>query len=428
MHSANFNNNITIAERVHSLKKDYWISWAVNLAAMISLLAWFCNTVGIMPYIYACSAGVVILLLAPMFETKHKLFAMIVAIAVAVMFLFAHQKIIEGVKIIGNRIFSISEALQAYRYDRLEVGVPEAKSDICMLVALAFISGLLALISMLLMRKRKFILPLASFATVAIFTAYFGVSAAFIWMVLPATLCLIAFIPSNAGTRRYVAIVICMVILFTVSSIFLPKELPSISKLDESIRDKIAFETVRIENESTTEDFDPPPVTEPEEKAETMGEHIAYFIPTVKTVLVVAVSLLILLILFIPAVLNDRLRKRAAMERADFENADHSVSICAMFLYAAKWLNACGLGASNINYAEWTQKLGEYMSYEYLGKYDEIVPIWYEAAFSSHEMTVQQRNAVWEFLKSTSDEIWHKASRKQRLLIKYRYGLVLEEQ
>ena len=427
MHSANTKKVNIFAARLRSLNKSYWISWVIHLVSLMLTFAWFCSALGLMPYLYASLPGAVALLFLPLFEAKRKTFTSTVGAVTALALAFGNRTITDGIKLIANRVFSISEAAQNYRYDRFEINVTDAESSVYILTALAFISLLLALISVLLMRKNEKIIPTAAFFAIAVFTAYFGVSTAFIWMVLPAAVWLISIIPHNAGARRYITVVIVLTLIFSVSSQLLPSEFQAVSKFDESIRDKIAFQTVRYENSITPEVFDPPPETEPEEKTDTRDDHIAYSIPTTKIVGIVAAIILILLILFIPAILIDKLRKRAELERAGIESDNYAVSICAMFLYAVRWLNSYGIKPDNVNYADWMQQLKEYMSEDYLNSYDEAVSIWYEAAFSNHEMTAQQRETVRAFLIKTGDEIWKKATHKQRLLIKYRYGLMMEE-
>ena len=428
MRSANSDNRNIVAERLRGLDKGWWISWAIHLALLVSMFAWFCSALGLMTSIYAAVPGVAALLLFPLFQESKKLFAAVTGAVSTLTAALAYKRIIEGFKLLANRLFSISEASQSYRYDRFEINVNDAESAACILIALAFISLIYALVSALLLCKNGKIIPAVAFAAVTSFTSYFGISAAFVWMVIPAALCLVSLIPHEIGIRRYFAAALTIAAIFAASLAFFPNEVASVSELDESLRDRLALQTARYDGETATQHLAPPPDAEPEEQKDTNGEQSAYNIPTADILLIVAVVIIILLILFVPAIINDRLRKRANAERAAFEDADNSVSICAMFLYAMRWIKAYGIAPENKNYSAWAYYLEEHMPKEYMDSYKKTVLIWYEAAFSGHEMTENQRNEVFEFLKYTGSEIWNRTNKRKHLFIKYRCGLVMEGQ
>lgn len=52
-------------------------------------------------------------------------------------------------------------------------------------------------------------------------------------------------------------------------------------------------------------------------------------------------------------------------------------------------------------------------------QYLQILPLWQEAAYSTHEMTEQQRTQMRVFLQTAVSLVWKKLSKKQRLWTTY---------
>lgn len=427
--SANRDNRISFAARLRCLPQEFYLSWSLHLALLLLLSAWCCSALRIMPYYVACLLGVLPILLLPAFYGRRSCsyFFLSVAVVMALTAVLMRRVLINGVKLLANRLFAISEASQAYQYDRFHVTATDGESTACMLCALAFISLLWALVSTLLIGKRAKIMPVAAFVIVSIFTAYFGVSAAFIWMVLPAACCLLSLLPTHIGMARYAAVGIGIALIAAATMLLFPNENARISQLDETLRDEIALQTVRYDPEAMPQEVTAPPETVPEEQQQN-GFHFAYDLPSSKWIVMIAVIVAALLILFVPAVWNDRLRKRTERERFGIEDENHDVSIRAMFLYAVRWLQSYGVAPGNVNYGAWSTALQDTMSEAYQQAYEEVLPIWREAAYSDHEMTAQQRECVYAFLKRTGDEIWARANWRQRLHLKYRCALRREEQ
>lgn len=428
--SANKDNCIPFIARLRHLPQDFWLSWGLHLAVLLSLCAWGCSALRIMPYYVLCLAGVFPFLLLPAFYGKRVCTYFLAAWAamLAVAAILWRGLLINGAKLLANRLFAISEASQAYQYDRFPVTAAPGQEAACMLFVLAFCSLLWALVSALLLGRQTKIMPVAAFTLVCIFTAYFGVSAAFIWMLLPGLWCLLSLLPRHIGLARYGSVIVGIVAIAAATLLLFPNENARISRLDETLRDEMALQTVRYDPKSVPQEITAPPETTPEEQQQQNGFRFAYDLPAGKWILVVAVLIAVLLLLFAPAVWNDRLRKRTERERAGIDDENHAVSVRAMFLYAVRWLQCYGIAPGNVNYGAWPAALQGTMSEDYQQAFEEILPLWREAAYSDHEMTVRQREDAYTFLKRTGDEIWEKADWRERLHLKYCCALRREEQ
>lgn len=428
--SANKDKCISFIACLRHLPQDFRLAWGLHLAVLLSLCAWGCSVLRIMPFYVLCLAGVLPFLLYPVFYGKRACAYFLAAWAalLAVAAAFWRGLLINGAKLLTNRLFAISEASQAYQYDRFTVTAPAGQDTACMLFVLAFCSLLWALVSALLLGRDAKIMPVAAFALVCVFTVYFGASAAFIWMILPGVWCLLSLLPRHIGLARYGTVIVGMALIVAATLLLFPNENARISRLDETLRDKMALQTVRYDPESMPQEITAPPETTPEEQQQQNGFHFAYDLPAGKWLLIAAVLIAVLLLLFIPAVWNDRLHKRAERERAGIEDENHAVSIRAMFLYAVRWLQSYGVTPGNVNYGAWPAALQDAMSEDYQQEFEAILPLWREAAYSDHEMTAQQRKAVRAFLKRTGDEIWEKADWRERLRLQYRCALRREEQ
>ena len=104
-----------------------------------------------------------------------------------------------------------------------------------------------------------------------------------------------------------------------------------------------------------------------------------------KTVILIVLIVWILLLLFVPAVIRDRLQKRRDRNRAGMDSADPAEAIRATFRYALLWLKAAGADAQETP------------------GYDAAYRLWQEAAFSDHAMTEAQRDAIAAFQQTTAN-------------------------
>ena len=106
-------------------------------------------------------------------------------------------------------------------------------------------------------------------------------------------------------------------------------------------------------------------------------------------------------------------------KRAGLSDADARACICASFRYVLRWLRLAGLEPENVPFASYSEKIETILGPEIAAQYLQILPLWQEAAYSTHEMTEQQRTQMRVFLQTAVSLVWKKLSKKQRLWTTY---------
>ena len=92
--------------------------------------------------------------------------------------------------------------------------------------------------------------------------------------------------------------------------------------------------------------------------------------------------------------------------------------IAAVFVLL-RWLRLAGLEPENVPFASYSEKIETILGPEIAAQYLQILPLWQEAAYSTHEMTEQQRTQMRAFLQTAAPLVWKKLSKKQRLWTTY---------
>ena len=141
--------------------------------------------------------------------------------------------------------------------------------------------------------------------------------------------------------------------------------------------------------------------------------------PLSRPIRAVLVIFLLLLMLFVPSVYLDRLKKKRERNRAGLSDADARACICASFRYVLRWLRLAGLEPENVPFASYSEKIETILGSEIAAQYLQILPLWQEAAYSTHEMTEQQRTQMRAFLQTAAPLVWKKLSKKQQIWVTY---------
>ena len=84
-----------------------------------------------------------------------------------------------------------------------------------------------------------------------------------------------------------------------------------------------------------------------------------------------------------------------------------------------RWLRLAGLEPENVPFASYSEKIGTILGLEIAAQYLQILPLWQEAAYSTHEMTEQQRAQMRAFLQTAAPLVWKKLSKKQQIWVTY---------
>lgn len=304
--------------------------------------------------------------------------------------LLRFPSMLDGGKLLANRMFALSEAQQSYEYDSFLTSGESAAETVLWLSLLA--GNLCALWG------NKSNAVLCGLWLLAM--AYFGVTPGVLWFVV---LVIGAFLSVLPGQHRwfYGLIVGVLVIGIACASVRIaPEPNKTVSALDDHLRDILAAAPVTYEQTPVpTEVPEPEMVPQPETVLEQPDHGVQQMAVNVLFLLLAALTLALL---FIPAVIKDRAAKRSEKARAGFDHPDHAAAIRAMYLYAQRW-----------------RKLSDVPTEIPAAVYD----IWQEAAFSDHTMNETQREAVHTYMKETAERVWLDADWKKRLHIQYRICL-----
>ena len=332
---------------------------------------------------------------------------------------------LDGVKYFLNRLFAASEERQAYEYEHFALISPDGLPALrYALVPLGILSGLLCGVSARFLLKWLFALI---FALVCAAAAYLGVSPAAGWTVLLMFSVLLPFLaPSGGGAAALTPLCGALPAAAVCVAVFLafPGEDAKLSAWDELARDALASETVAytdqarydaaLRDKQTAEDTKQF-YQEAETAADTGGEEENITVPYG----VLSAILLTALALFLPAVWSDRVKKRRAENRAGLDDPDHGAAVRAAFLYAMRWLGAGGLSPGNRPYGDCAGAVGELFSPALRSEFEEILPLWREAAYSGHEIDEAKRTKMFAFMEAAREAVWERLGKRERLRVNY---------
>ena len=317
--------------------------------------------------------------------------------ALLLLSLLLSRSISGGLAVLSNRLFAASEARQRYLYETFS-----ASAD-SLVPAVLWGSALLALCFGWLGAWKKALPGVLAFLMTAAACAYFGVTPGTFWLLLILSLAAFTML-TKLDLRAFAAVIVCAAVIAGLALWLAPGENARISALDDQLRDTLAFTTV-TQHKQPENTPAPTPETQPEqEKKEPMLLQIRESMDA-KTIILIVLIAAILLILFVPAVIRDRLQKRRDQNRAGMESANNAEAIRATFRYALLWLRASESDAREIP------------------GYDAAYKLWQEASFSDHAMSDAQRDQMTAFQKTVSDAIESEAGRLQSWKLRVRNAL-----
>ena len=372
----------------------------------------------------AWGAGMVLLLALCFLPQRTKLqsivrLSLFLLLGAAVLVLW--ESVRDGVCLFLNRLFAASELQQAYLYEKLPVHAPQADQTGCLQTAAILLGSLLA---QLLTLPGRFSRTLA-LAALCGAMAYLGVLPERGWLIALAGSLLLTLLPQDGGLRlRRLLPIAAAFILLAAGCLFLPEtENVRLSAWEERARDQLAIQTAAYGELSAQQDTpaeqipqSEPPTFRQEPMQSTLDGDREPLSRPIRAALVI---FLLLLMLFVPSVYLDRLKKKRERNRAGLSDADARVCICASFRYALRWLRLAGLEPENVPFASYSEKIGTILGPEIAAQYLQVLPLWQEASYSTHEMTEQQRAQMRAFLQTAAPLVWQKLSKKQRLWTTY---------
>lgn len=364
-------------------------------------------------------------------ERRKKFLLPAVLILAAAVLAFTWRTALDGCGVLLNRLFAASEGAQAYLYEKLPVvsGSGEwGKCMSCALLILGLLSGLLWGFALDLPAAWPAPVGFLAFAGGV---AYLGISpwgawpalyfAALVWALWPDS-----EVYTRTGGLLALGVVGLLCALCALVCLAFPGEDAALSAWEEGARDRLALETAAYAGTETEKREEEKELTEDREFTQeegTAGNPEGEEEPWAVPVPALLVILLFALLLFLPAVWSDALKKRRERNRGPMGAEAAAASVRAMFLYTLRWLRLGGLRRENVPMSGYAGQVEALLSPAHREAYERAVPLWQEAAYSSHPMSEAQRREMRTFMESTARAVWEKLSWRKRLLAKYGYGL-----
>ena len=332
-----------------------------------------------------------------------------------------------------NRLFTLSERFNAYRYARFDV---PADQPVVPALTLALTSAL-ALIALIAITQRR--LPaLCVMCAAALAQIYFGLALP-AWAAIAATALFAAFVSRRPRARRdLLAIVAVIVAASLITAIFIPGQNVATEAASERARDFLSATAQRIIGSSAPESEGEMAVRHVNTRSLVTGDGKAapdrtYRLVTVEEELIslphwinygraIVMFLLVLALVILPFApflwMNAR-RKRALSLRTAFDSADKSAAVVALFSHVTAWLEVMGYGGGQRPYRAWTTGLPAFMPEGYKARFAACAALFEQAAYSEHALTEDMRLEVLSLLNETETILWAHSTRRQKLILRY---------
>lgn len=372
---------------------------------------------GALPLLPLLAGGIPCALLPLLPEKTRRRAALALAIGGALLLLLFWGAWGDGVKYALNRLLAASEARQAYLYERFSLAAPEGQWPSLLRSAL-LVLGLAA--GGLLSLPGK-VIPLLAFGGLCGVGAYLGLSPAPGWCALLAVGILLTLPEPRGGPLPWLAVG-SLVLVWGLTLTLSPGEDPSLSAWEEGTRDRLALQTVAYGELPQATPTPPPPeetdtqLFREEDTAGTLGGFALTWTRPMKAALAIA---LFALLLFLPALLSDRARRKREADLRELECPDSAQATRNSFLYALRWLRLGGLELPNGPYSGLTGPISARFSPELAEAFQGLLPLWQEAAYSAHPIPQEGRQAMRAFVDAAREAAWEKLSRWQRFKVTY---------
>ena len=344
-----------------------------------------------------------------------------------------------GAQALCNRLFSASEAVNAYAYDRFSVSENQPVWPAVLLLSV-MLTGMMGV----LIASRSRLLALTLMGGCAAFQAYFGLPLPG-WANVGLLILFALWMARRPWTRKEARILLSGVLAVSLSvALIWPGVDTGTEAASERTRDwlnRLAQQAMGTVREEPTRENEVRHVHtqtlitgEGEAKAEreyrlvTLEEQqisMPHWVDYLKIALLLLLTVALVVLPFLPFLWLNARRKRALEALQVFRSDDLNEAVFAMFQHIAAWLVAMGYGAGNVLYRDWQEHLETLLPPDYAERFGQSAKIFEEAAYSGHEMTEEQRETVRRFLEETEAVMRAKADWKQKLRLKYKEGLWL---
>ena len=390
----------------------------ILLQAAYLLLVMMTGVRYVLPYAAGISAAFLIPQLAGIYSRKIGLAASgVMLAAAAVMLVILHSEIFDGMHLVMNSLFEASEKTQAYLYDKYEVIRDPGTFIRCMRYGVLW-TGMAAgaTMSYMTLKIMRWISGLVFILCAGCF-AYFGL----LPQAIPAMIMIaaLAAVLSDSRLTAVLPVMIAGMVVFALILAVAPGENKAVSKVDENLRDKLATSTVSIEGNQKSAAQQENEKQNEEENGANGKSLFGGGAKSMKVWIVLGLVILFAMILFIPAVIHDRLEKRRKKNRMGIDSKDPKTAIRAMFPYAVKWLKETGLKTGNVPFADLTEGVRELSSEEYALEYSDMLVKWKLAAYSDHDLGEDERREMKVFLDKTIADVHAKMSIGDKIRVRF---------
>ena len=323
-----------------------------------------------------------------------------------------------GLRMLINRFYDAAEEAQAYIYDRPSEGYV---SDGAARAAIAWISALAGLITAIPpVRFRRAVSALTAIAVMTAF-AYYGLIPSAVCIAVM-TVLLIAAV-SRGNLMSFLPVALAALVLFGAIVLIDPGESYSISRIDENLRDRLAFNSALLETDTSPfEEED----EEYEDDEDDWSEYEGYEDEEADYSTVVMIVSIVLVVAALGAaayLMHRRISKKRAENRRGIDSKDNKEAVTAMFPYAVRWLKGYGIVQTEPSVTSMMPEIENSFSGGYAKRFRDMYIIWSEAAYSDHEVSESTRQLMDGFMKDTVKMVDDKCKFKDRLRLKLRYAL-----
>lgn len=400
--------------------------WRMGLAGLLYTALWggLCGTAGVGgPETLALLPGAALAATVPLLPSKWRRGVLGAVLALAALWcLLQGQAVLDGGKLMLHGLFAASEARQAYVYERFAVSAPEGSWAACVGAALLPLGlALGGLCGWSLGRGRRWP-AVALFLALAAGWAYLGVIPGTGWCVLLSACLGLAFLDAPRRVWKGLALgalaAVCAVVLLAF-----PGEDPKLSAWEAGARDALAVHTTvrapQPEERPEGQESQIPEAPASYENEDTLVDFGGSLLAWAKPASAALILLLLAALLFGPSIASDRLKKRRARNRKGLDDPDNAAAIRAAFLHALRWLKLGGVPLANVPFSQYAHRIGEAVSPALQARFEEVLPLWQEAAYSAHAMDAGQREAMLAFLEEARRMVWERLGIRGRVRANY---------
>jgi len=398
------------------------IGTGIALMSFFSLMLASANMLTAIPFaLVGVITYLVLTFLGNILTERVKYFAAAgIIVALVVLIIVLRHYILGGIGSIMNEVYNVSEAEQAYIYNKFSLSsAAESHPDMCVRLAVVWVSMLVGTIASIPPAVVRKIIGIVAVCASMIAFAYYGI--------LPSAVCLvvmaIALILLLAGGSflSTLPVALASLLIFGLIMLINPGENYGISRADENIRDRLALRSAYLE---TSQEMEMPDQSEMFDDTETGKNPDAnYEIQNKGIIWLIVIGVILLSLAAVAYFIYSRYKKRRAKNRLGLDNPDPKKAITAMFPYGVKWLGAGDIDVTGKAFEKLIPVVEYSISPEYASNFEGMYALWQEAAYSDHPMDEEGRTNMQSFIDETKSLITSNFNFKDKIRAALKYAL-----